>query len=85
MLEERRANPKKVKTDFFDYVLEELDRDDTILIEAIALELMFVLLFASFETTFTSYNSSCKLLKNNLRVLQELTVSEKNLLDVAVY
>ena len=47
MLEERRANPRKVKSDFFDYVLEELDRGDTILTEAIALDLMFVLLFGN--------------------------------------
>lgn len=47
MLEERGANPRKVKSDFFDYVLEELDRGDTILTEAIALDFMFVLLFAN--------------------------------------
>ena len=60
MLEERRANPRKVKSDFFDYVLEELDRGDTILTEAIALDLMFVLLFANLWNNFTGHNSSCQ-------------------------
>lgn len=78
MLQERRANPRKVKTDFFDYVLEELDRGDSILTEAIALDLMFVLLFASFETTSLAITVAMKLLRDNPRVLQELTVSEKD-------
>lgn len=52
MLEERRANTWKVTSDFFYYVLEELDQSNTTLIEAIALDLMFVLVFISFETIF---------------------------------
>ena len=76
MLEERRANPRKVKSDFFDYVLEELDRGDTILTEAIALDLMFVLLFASFETTSLAITVAVKLLTENPQALQKLTVSE---------
>ncbi|KAL4579358.1 hypothetical protein LXL04_015500 [Taraxacum kok-saghyz] len=77
MLQERRSKPRKVKSDFFDYVLEELERGDTILTEAIALDLMFVLLFASFETTSLAITVAVKLLKENPRVLQTLTVSEE--------
>ncbi|KAI3812965.1 hypothetical protein L1987_17678 [Smallanthus sonchifolius] len=80
MLEERRANPRKVKTDFFDYVLEDLDRGDTILTEAIALDLMFVLLFASFETTSLAITVAVKLLRDNPLVLQELTEEHENIL-----
>ncbi|KAJ0630659.1 putative cytochrome P450 [Helianthus annuus] len=80
MLEERRANPRKLKTDFFDYVLEELDRGDSILTEAIALDLMFVLLFASFETTSLAITVAVKLLRDNPRVLQELTEEHENIL-----
>lgn len=76
MLEERRAKPKKLQTDFFDYVLEELQREDTILTEAIALDLMFVLLFASFETTSLALTLATKLLVDHPLVLKELTVSE---------
>lgn len=81
MLQERRANPRKVKSDFFDYVLEELDRGDSILTEAIALDLMFVLLFASFETTSLAITVAIKLLRNNPRALQELTVSEHDVIQ----
>ncbi|XP_076912667.1 cytochrome P450 87A3-like, partial [Bidens hawaiensis] len=80
MLQARRANPRKVKTDFFDYVLEELDRGDTILTEAIALDLMFVLLFSSFETTSLALTVAVKLLRDNPRVLQELTEEHDNIL-----
>lgn len=81
MLEERRANPRKVKSDFFDYVLEELDRVDTILTEAIALDLMFVLLFASFETTSLAITVAVKLLRDNPRALQQLTVSKADIIQ----
>ena len=76
MLEERRAKPKKIQTDFFDYVLEELQRKDTVLTEEIALDLMFVLLFASFETTSLALTLATKVLAENPLVLKELTVSE---------
>ncbi|MFS7908019.1 putative abieta-7,13-dien-18-ol hydroxylase [Helianthus anomalus] len=79
MLEERRANPRKLKTSFFDYVLEELNRGDSILTEAISQDLMLVLLFASFETTSPAITVVVKLHRDNPRVLQELTVSEKEL------
>lgn len=79
MLEERRANPRKEQTDFFDYVLEELQRKDTILTEAIALDLMFVLLFASFETTSLATTVAIKLLHDHPLALKKLTVSVTNL------
>ncbi|KAJ4712802.1 Cytochrome P450 [Melia azedarach] len=41
MLQERSANPRKEQSDFFDYVLKELQKEGTILTEAIALDLMF--------------------------------------------
>ncbi|XP_043698041.1 cytochrome P450 87A3 [Telopea speciosissima] len=74
MFHERRAMPEeKRKGDFFDHVLEELKKEGTILTEAIALDLMFVLLFASFETTSLALTLSMKLLSDNPSVLNELT------------
>ncbi|KAK4488250.1 hypothetical protein RD792_003997 [Penstemon davidsonii] len=73
MLQERRERPKKVQTDFFDYVLKELQREDTMLTEDIALDLMFVLLFASFETTSLALTLAMKLLVDHPLVLKELT------------
>ncbi|XAR70337.1 hypothetical protein NMG60_11027160 [Bertholletia excelsa] len=73
MLQERRVNPRKQQTDFFDYVLEELSKEETMLTEAIALDLMFVLLFASFETTSLALTVATKFLLDNPLVLTELT------------
>lgn len=77
MLEARRANPNTVKKDFFDYVLEELRQNDTNLTEEIALDLMFVLLFANFETTAQAITVAIKFLTNNHRALKELTVCKE--------
>jgi cytochrome P450 len=76
-LQERRANPRKYRSDFFDYVLEELQEDRGILTEEIALDLMFVLLFASFETTSLALTLAVKFLSDNPLVLKKLTVCEK--------
>lgn len=76
MLQERRAMPRKQQSDFFDYVLEELKKDGTILTEEIALDLMFVLLFASFETTSLALTLAIKFLSDHPLVLKQLTVSE---------
>ncbi|RDX98676.1 Cytochrome P450 87A3, partial [Mucuna pruriens] len=72
MLQERRGMHKKQKTDFFDYVVEELKKEGTILTEAIALDLMFVLLFASFETTSLALTYAIKLLSEHPLVLKQL-------------
>lgn len=74
MLQERRENPRKHRTDFFDYVLEELQKETTILTEAIALDLMFVLLFASFETTSLALTLAIKFLSDYPLVLKQLMV-----------
>ncbi|XP_062074212.1 cytochrome P450 87A3 [Humulus lupulus] len=73
LLQERRANLKKERSDFFDYVLEELQKQGTFLTEEIALDLMFVLLFASFETTSLAITLAVKLLTDHPLVLKELT------------
>lgn len=75
MLQERRRMQTKQQTDFFDYIVEELKKEGTILTEAIALDLMFVLLFASFETTSLALTYAIKLLSDNPLVLKRLQVS----------
>ncbi|XP_004511599.1 cytochrome P450 87A3 [Cicer arietinum] len=72
MLQERREMPRKQQKDFFDYVIEELRKEGTLLTEAIALDLMFVLLFASFETTSLALTYAIKLLSDNPSVLNQL-------------
>ncbi|KAF8380309.1 hypothetical protein HHK36_027791 [Tetracentron sinense] len=80
MLDERRAMPEKYQGDFFDYVLEELKKEGTILTEAIALDLMFVLLFASFETTSLAITLALKFLTDHPAVLKELTEEHEAIL-----
>lgn len=75
MMRERMADPGRQCEDFFDVVIEELRREKPVLTEAIALDLMFVLLFASFETTALALTLGIKLLAENPRVLETLTVS----------
>ncbi|KAH7514003.1 cytochrome P450 87A3 [Ziziphus jujuba] len=72
LLQERRENTKKQQSDFFDFVLEELQKEGTILTEAIALDLMFVLLFASFETTSLAITLAVKFLSDHPLVLSQL-------------
>nr|WIW39416.1 CYP87A2 [Digitalis lanata] len=72
MLRERRERPQKNQADFFDYVLAELQREDTPLTEAIALDLMFVLLFASYETTSLALTLAIKFLLEHPSVLEKL-------------
>ena len=74
MLKQRRAMPRKEQSDFFDYVIEELNKEGTVLTEAIALDLMFVLLFASFETTSLAITLATKFLSDHPLVLKKLTV-----------
>ncbi|XP_059664075.1 cytochrome P450 87A3-like [Cornus florida] len=80
MLEERRANPRKQQSDLFDYVLVELVKDNTILTEAIALDLMFVLLFVSFETTSLALTLATKFLLDHPLVLKEVAEEHEAIL-----
>lgn len=77
MLQERREMQKKEQEDFFDYVIEELKKEGTVLTEAIALDLMFVLLFASFETTSLALTYATKVLSDHPLVLKQLQVRQK--------
>ncbi|PKA46547.1 Cytochrome P450 87A3 [Apostasia shenzhenica] len=73
MLKERRESPVvKERSDFFDCVVEELGRERAVLTEGIALDLMFVLLFASFETTSLALTLAVKLLSQHPAVLHKL-------------
>lgn len=73
MMRERMADPGRQSEDFFDVLIEELRREKPVMTEAIALDLMFVLLFASFETTALALTLGVKLLAENPRVLRALT------------
>ncbi|KAK4794658.1 hypothetical protein SAY86_012652 [Trapa natans] len=73
LLQERRANLRKQQRDFFDYVLEELDKEGTMMNETMALNLIFLLLFASYETVSEALTLGMKFLSDHPSVLQRLT------------
>ncbi|KAK1684796.1 hypothetical protein QYE76_045720 [Lolium multiflorum] len=73
MMKERMADPERKSEDFFDHVIQELRREKPLLTETIALDLMFVLLFASFETTALALTLGVKLLAENPKVVDALT------------
>eukprot|EP01018_Ginkgo_biloba_P004226 Gb_09009 [translate_table: standard] len=80
MLEERSANPHIKHDDFFDYVVSELNREGTLLSKEIALDLIFVLLFASFETTSLALTSAMKFLTDHPAALDRLTEEQDAIL-----
>ncbi|MBA0678866.1 hypothetical protein Goari_020185, partial [Gossypium aridum] len=80
LLNERRAMPEKSRSDFFDFVLEELQKEGTTLTEEIALDLMFLLLFASFETTSMALTLAVKFLSDDPSVLKKLRGEHETIL-----
>ncbi|KAF2297737.1 hypothetical protein GH714_002494 [Hevea brasiliensis] len=82
LLHERRANLIKHQSDIFYFVLEELQNEGSILTEAIALDLMFVLLFASFETTSIAITMAVKFLSDHPLVLNKLMEEHEAILKI---
>ncbi|ESW21233.1 hypothetical protein PHAVU_005G053400 [Phaseolus vulgaris] len=80
MLKERREKPRKEVSDFFDYVVEELSKEGTPLNEEMALDLMFTLLFASFETTSLALTYAIKELSHHPSVLKKLQEEHEGIL-----
>lgn len=60
--------------DFLDLVMQEITKEKPVVTDGMALDLMFVLLFASFHTTSLALTLAVKLLADHPRVLEELTV-----------
>ncbi|VAI48003.1 unnamed protein product [Triticum turgidum subsp. durum] len=73
MMRERMADEGRQPEDFLDVMIEELRREKPVLTETVALDLMFVLLFASFETTALALTLGIRLITENPKVLEALT------------
>ncbi|KAL6839367.1 hypothetical protein ACP4OV_030637 [Aristida adscensionis] len=65
------AEPRESK-DFLDLIMDELNKEKPLLSEKTALNLIFALLFASFETTASGLTAALKFLTDNPKALQEL-------------
>ncbi|KAF6163857.1 hypothetical protein GIB67_024712 [Kingdonia uniflora] len=76
MLTKRRAKAsfEKGHGDFMDHVIEELKKEENIFTQGFALDLLFVLLFASFETSSSILTVAFKILADYPLVVEELTV-----------
>ncbi|ONK56626.1 uncharacterized protein A4U43_C10F10870 [Asparagus officinalis] len=85
ILAERMNSPNRKCIDFFDCVVKELKKEKPVITEAIALDLMFVLLFASFETTSSALTLAIKFLSENPEVLEELTKEHEAILGNRKY
>ncbi|KAF6172291.1 hypothetical protein GIB67_024913 [Kingdonia uniflora] len=82
MLTERRAkaSPEKGHGDFMDLIMEELKKEEMILIEGFSLDLMSLLLFASFETTSSALTLTFKILADYPLVVEELARENESIL-----
>ncbi|RLM65419.1 cytochrome P450 87A3-like [Panicum miliaceum] len=67
--------------DFLDCVVQEITREKPLVTDKMALDLMFVLLFASFHTTSLALTLAVKLLADHPHVLEELTVEHEAILN----
>ncbi|TVU45828.1 hypothetical protein EJB05_05331, partial [Eragrostis curvula] len=82
-LDERRdanAAAEREAVDFFDLVIGEMDKPNPVLDESAALDLLFLLLFASHETTSMGLTAILKFLTDNPEALQELTEEHEGIL-----
>ncbi len=60
--------------DFLDHLLEEMNKEKTILNEAIIVDMILVLLFATYESASTAMTLIVKFISDHPKVLAELTV-----------
>ncbi|XWS46012.1 hypothetical protein CRYUN_Cryun14cG0028500 [Craigia yunnanensis] len=70
---EKRKSSNSHYNDFLDYLLHEVESEDTFLTEKIAMDLVFALLFASYETTSAAITLAVKFIADHPKVLEELT------------
>ena len=73
---EERKSSNKIYGDFLDHLLEEVKKKDTILSEEIAIDLVFGLLFAAYETTSEAITLAIKFISDHPQVLAQLTVCQ---------
>uniref|UniRef100_A0A0E0BRF8 Cytochrome P450 n=1 Tax=Oryza glumipatula TaxID=40148 RepID=A0A0E0BRF8_9ORYZ len=73
MDERKKATGRQESIDFFDVLLEELKEEKHAMSENVDLDLIFLLLFVSFETTASGITAILCFLSDNPKALQELT------------
>jgi cytochrome P450 len=75
MFKERKASKLKAScSDFLDNLVVEVERKDSILDEAMAIDMVVALLFATYETTSSLMTLGTMFISDHPHVLAELTV-----------
>ncbi|XVE73917.1 hypothetical protein DITRI_Ditri11bG0157200 [Diplodiscus trichospermus] len=77
---EKRKASKTPYNDFLDHLLKEVECEDTFLDEQNAINLIFVLLFVSHETTSAASTFAIKFISDHPDVLEELTKEHEAIL-----
>ena len=77
LIDERKNTKPRERKDFVDLLIDELRKEKPVLSEKVAFNLLFSLLFASFETTSSAITVVLKFLTDNPKALQELTVRKR--------
>ncbi|KAH0448173.1 hypothetical protein IEQ34_021973 [Dendrobium chrysotoxum] len=75
LLLERMSSPRKERKDCLDLLVDELGKENSMFTEKSALNLIFVLLIASFVSTSRTISLATKFLSENPKILKDLTVS----------
>ncbi|KAI9182146.1 hypothetical protein LWI28_022552 [Acer negundo] len=76
MYQARKASKNRSHGDFMDRLLEEVEKENTIVDESLAINLVFVLLFAAYEAASQALTLLTKFVFENPNVLQELMGKE---------
>ncbi|KAF7012850.1 unnamed protein product [Triticum aestivum] len=79
MLNERKKETHRESVDFIDLLINDMKEKNTIMNEKIALDLLFLLLFAGFETTSSGITAALKFLADDPKALQELIEEHNNI------
>ncbi|KAK6921052.1 Cytochrome P450 [Dillenia turbinata] len=78
---DKRRMMETPQGDFLDLLLKEMENKDAILTEEIVLDLIFLLLFLTFESTSSAITVALKFIKENPAVLAELTNEHEAILQ----
>jgi cytochrome P450 family 26 subfamily A len=77
LLDERKKAAHRGSIDFLDLLIDDLKEKKHLMNENFALDLLFLLLFAGFETTSSGITAALRFLSDDPKALQELIVSKE--------
>ncbi|KAJ9680926.1 hypothetical protein PVL29_020048 [Vitis rotundifolia] len=81
IVNERKLASKNLHHDFLDHLLEEVKKEETILSEEFVISMVFVLLFATYETTSAAIAIAIHFLSDHPSIVAELTKEHEGILQ----